>query len=220
MGLGFLRVLRILLVLLAFIIFVSAVHYVRLLGGLDMGVAAFLAIYSGIAYSWALKAQAAKMNIIKSNAARCTGSLLLCVAWLITRGYATPYIFGRSYYDRNPCTEEECGDLRPLAIIVELGGVIVAILVFLEVIFAYRYERSSRALKRDTEAMGNIIVGPAPVQPEIQHAHYAPQQYVYGQAQPQPGQPLMHYPQPAMTASHQKLTMPNQDPAASYKIPQ
>jgi hypothetical protein len=97
----------------------------------------------------------------------------------------------------------------------------MAFLVFWEMIFAYYYERSSRTPKTDetdeTDAPAtNIIVGPAPVQPEIQYAHYAPQQYVYGQAQP--GQPLMYYPQPAMTAPHQTLTMPYQDPNASHKI--
>ncbi|KAK3813192.1 MAG: hypothetical protein J3Q66DRAFT_442421 [Benniella sp.] len=202
MGLGFLRALRILLVLLASVIFVTAVHCVRLYGFLGYVATVFLAFCSGIAYGWALKAQAAKMNIIKSNAVRYTCSFLLYAAWLASRGYVFP-----DYHDND------------FGIATDICGLIMAHLVFLELIFAYRYERSSKALKRDAEAMGNIIVGPAPVQPGIPHAHYAPQQYVYGQAQ-QPGQPLMHYPQPAMTASHQTLTMPNQDPAASYKIPQ
>jgi hypothetical protein len=65
MGLGFLFALRILLVLLAFIIFIMAVHYVRVYRSPiyeEMGLTVFLAIFSGIAHGWALKAQVAKRN--------------------------------------------------------------------------------------------------------------------------------------------------------------
>jgi hypothetical protein len=203
MGLGFLRGLRIFLVVLAFIIFGTAAYWV-LDGSIFVGLALLFAIISGIAYGWALKAQATKRNIIKSNAVRYTCSLLLCAAWLFSRNYTIYWISGQ--YDRN----------NILGFAIDIGGFIMAFLVFLELIFAYRYERSSRALKRDAPAT-NIIIGPAPVQPEIQNTYYAPQQYVYGQAQ-QPGQPLMYYPQPAMTAPHQTLIMPYQDPNASHKI--
>jgi hypothetical protein len=72
----------------------------------------------------------------------------------------------------------------------DLCGCFMALFIFLELIFAYRYEHSSsEAYKSDAPAT-NIIIGPAPVQPEIQHAHSAPMQqpvqYVYGSAQQQP----------------------------------
>jgi len=202
MGLCFLRALRICLVLFTSIFFIL----VAIAMGLNQGYEAkywftwvnlFLAIYAGIAYGWALKAQAAKRNIIKSNCARGTGSLLLCAPWLV-------FHYGVLFYSS-----------WSLRFATDLFGFFVAILIFLELIFAYRYERSFKALKRDTEATSNIIVCPAPVPSASLYAH----QYVYDPTQ-QPGQPLMYYPQPAMTAPHQTLTMPYQDPNASYKIPQ
>ncbi|KAK3813193.1 MAG: hypothetical protein J3Q66DRAFT_403392 [Benniella sp.] len=204
MGLRFLRGLRILLVVFASIIFVIAVHLVRIHEiTVFVCLTVFLALFSGIAYGWALKAQAAKRNIIKSIAARYTCSLLLCGAWLLSRGIILFVIFGWDPY------------YSVLGFAIDVSCFFMALLVFLEAIFAHRYERSFKALKRDAEAMGNIIVGPAPVQSTPHYTHYA-QQYVYGPAQPQPGQPLMYYPQPAMT--QQTLTMPYQDPDASYKI--
>jgi hypothetical protein len=65
----------------------------------------------------------------------------------------------------------------------------------LEIILAYRYERSSEAYKSDAGAT-TIVVGPAPVQPETEYAHYAPQEYDYGLATTtQPASDV-----PAMTA--------------------
>jgi len=207
MGLGFLRALRICLVLFTSIFFIL---FATTMGRyLDYEVSSwytwvtlFLAIYVGIAYGWALKAQAAKRNIIKSNCARGTGSLLLCAAWLF-------FHYGVLFH--SGCEQPECS----LEFAMDLFGFFVAILIFLELIFAYRYERSFKALKRDTEATSNIIVCPAPVPSAPLYAH----QYVYDPTQ-QPGQPLMYYPQPVMTGPYQTPTMSYQAPMASYKIPQ
>jgi len=230
MGLGFLRALRICLVLLAFITFIIAAHTVRIFrisasmeGAWITWLPLFLAVFSGISYTWALRAQATQRNIIKSNAARYTGSFFLCVVWLLSpivnRIIINVFAFYNATGNFLDCELPECN----LGFARDICGFIMVFLVFLEVIFAYRYERPSKAPKTDTGAT-NIVVGPAPVQPVPLHAHYAPmqqpvQQYVYGPAQPQPGQPLMYYPQPAMTAPHQMSTMPYQDPTPSYKIP-
>ncbi|KAF9344128.1 hypothetical protein BGX34_005968 [Mortierella sp. NVP85] len=148
MGLGLLRALRICLVLFASIFFI--------LVAIDMGldqdykarywitwVSLFFAIYAGIAYGWALKAQAAKRNIIKPN----------CTVWLLFRRY------GVLFYPQHACGERACS----FEFFIEFFGFSVGILIFLELIFAYRYERSFKALKKDTEATHNIIVSPAPV---------------------------------------------------------
>ncbi|KAK3813194.1 MAG: hypothetical protein J3Q66DRAFT_390098 [Benniella sp.] len=227
MGLSFLRALRICLVLLAFITFIIAAHTLRIFrisvsieGAWITWLPLSLAVFSGISYTWALRAQATQRNIMKSNAARYAGSFFLCIVWLVSPIYNRIIINVFAFY--NPtgnfldCERPECN----LGFARDLCGFIMAFLVFLEVIFAYRYERSSKDPKTDTGAT-NIIVGPALVQPAHQHTHYAPmqqpvQQYVYGPAE-QPSQPLMYYPQPV---PQQTPNMSYQAQTTWYQIPQ
>ena len=89
----------------------------------------------------------------------------------------------------------------------DLRGFLMAFLVFVEVIFAYQ-ERSSNTHGADARP-ASVIIGPAPVQ---QHPVY---QYPYNPAQPvqqyvyapvvQPGQPVVYFPQPVMTAKSHSM---------------
>ncbi|KAK3813195.1 MAG: hypothetical protein J3Q66DRAFT_403394 [Benniella sp.] len=226
MGQGILRALRICLLLLAFINAIMAIYSLRSDEYIfsDYPWALWFplvpAIISDISYTWALRAQKAQRNIIQSDAARYTCSVLLCAAWLVSPSYVVDTIV-RNLREIDGSTEYffqvwSCGDpLCSLGLARDLCGFFMAFFVFLEMILAYRYERSSKAYKHDAGAPTTIIVGPAPVLP----AHYAPHQYVYGSAQP--GQPVAYHPQPMMAGIYQTPTMPyQQGPTTPYPVQQ
>jgi len=234
MGQGFLKAIRGCLVLFAFITFVITVHAVRLY---EIPISEpktwptwtplFLSIFSLIAYSWALKAQKEQRNIIKSNAARYTCSLLLCAAWLASPSYVVNVIL--SYLRRRYNSTDQFFDFWncdlpgcSLGIAIYLFGFFMAFFVFVEVIFAYQ-ERSSDIHGADARP-ASIIIGPAPVpqqqlSPVHQYSAQPVQQYAYAPVVQQPGQPMAYYPQPVMAVPYQSPTMPyQQGPTTPYQV--
>ncbi|KAK3813199.1 MAG: hypothetical protein J3Q66DRAFT_371747 [Benniella sp.] len=172
MGQAFLKAIR---SCLAFITFTIVVHFLRLyeLAVFDpeywpTWLPLFLAIFSLIAYSWALKAQKEQRNIIKSNAARYTCSLLLCAAWLASPSYVVTLILSSprqggmadQFFKYWNCGKAVC-NLGS----IDLCGFFMAFLVLVEVIFAY-HERSSNIHGADKPT--SVTVAPAPVQQQQQ----------------------------------------------------
>jgi hypothetical protein len=184
----------------------------------------FLALFSVIAYSWALKAQTAQKNIIQSNGARYIGSLVLYAAWLASPSFTIynllhnirQYELEGDFFEFWNCESQGCH----LGFAQDICSFLVALFVLLEVILAYLYERSftvHRANPRPT----TIMVSPAPVQQYPYNPAQPVQQFVYDpvlqqqqQQQQQPGQqPPAYYPRPVMTASYHSPTIPEQAPA-------
>ncbi|KAK3813204.1 MAG: hypothetical protein J3Q66DRAFT_403402 [Benniella sp.] len=175
MALEPLYVLRICLVILALITFIMSADLLRQIGNLtfyttvvwNVWIPLFLGILSAIAYSWALKAQKAQKaqkNIIQSNAARYACSLLLCVAWLVSPSYSVNSTLEelRVYGLENMFSEIwGCGipgtPLCQLRLGVDICGFLMAPLVFLEMILAYRKERSTDA--HSAETLPTTVVG-------------------------------------------------------------
>ncbi|KAF9354051.1 hypothetical protein BGX34_011242 [Mortierella sp. NVP85] len=165
----------------------------------------FLAIFSLIAYTWALKAQKEQRNIIKSNAARYICSLLLCAAWLASPSYVIDVILDYLRQDNRTdqffkywnCDEPGCGP----GFSIDLFCFFMAFFVFVEVIFAY-HERSSSL--HGVGTLPTTVVSPGPVQQYLAHPD---QKIVYSPVQ-QPGlPPAAYHPQPVM---YQTRTMPHQ----------
>ncbi|KAF9354050.1 hypothetical protein BGX34_011241 [Mortierella sp. NVP85] len=181
-----------------------------------------LAIFSLIAYSWALKAQKEQKNIIQSNAVRYTCSLLLCAAWLaspsfvidVILDYLRRYNMTDQFFKYWNCTDPGCGP----GFAIDLCGFFMAFLVFVEVILAY-HERSSNVHEAGTLPT-NVVVSPGPVQ---QYSAQPVQQIVYSPVFQQPGQQhVAYYTQPVMTAPYQSPTMPHQQGSTTtaYQVPQ
>lgn len=223
MGLGILRAIRICLLLLAFANGLLAIYGVKTgehredMNMWTVWLPLVLAIISDISYTLAVRAQRAGTIIIESNATRYTCAFFLCVAWLVSPSYVVNYIAqgvpSQYFFEVWNCSyDTQCG----VWFAADLCGFLMAFFVFLEMIFAHRYERSSTAYKSDTST--TVIVGPALVQPAPQNSHLAPHQYVYGSA---PSQPAAYYPQqPAMAAPYPAPTMPYQASATPYQVPQ
>ncbi|KAK3813197.1 MAG: hypothetical protein J3Q66DRAFT_371745 [Benniella sp.] len=224
MGQGFLQAIRGCLVLFAFITFILTIQFLSIFGVLlfnthwDVWLPLLLAILSIAAYSWAIKAQRAQRNIIQSNTARYTCSLLLCAAWLASPSYTVDAILGflrrynrtDQFFEFWNCDSPGCG----VSFVIDLFGFIIAFLVFVEMIFAY-HERSSNVHEAGTLPT-TIVVASGPVQ---QYPAQPVQQIVYNPVQ-QPGQPpAAYYPQPVM---YQTPTMPYQQgpTTIAYQVPQ
>ncbi|KAK3813196.1 MAG: hypothetical protein J3Q66DRAFT_412606 [Benniella sp.] len=238
MGQAFLKTIRGCLVLFAFITFVITVHAVRLYEipisepkTWPTWLPLFLAIFSLIAYSWALKAQKEQRNIIQLNAARYTSSLLLCIAWLVSPSYVVNRILSYlrrynstdQFFELWNCDSPGCG----LGLAIDLFGFFMAFFVFVEVILAYLYERSTNVHGANARP-ASIVIGPAPVpqqqQSPVHQYPYDPaqpvhQQYAFAPVVQQPGQPVAYYPQPAMAVPYQSPTMPyQQGPTTPYQV--
>ncbi|KAK3813206.1 MAG: hypothetical protein J3Q66DRAFT_371754 [Benniella sp.] len=220
MGMGqyFLRVIRGCLALLAFITIIMTAHFVRLypmsilrLGGWLVWLPLLLAIFSVIVYIWAIWAQSTKRNIIPWNGVRYIGSLILFAAWLTPPSYGIHNTL--EYLGRYNRTEEffafwNCG--RPdcsLWFVIDICGFLMALLVLLEMILTYRYERSSNVRKADTLPTATVS-GAGHVQQNSVNV------------QQQPDQPAVYYPPPRMTAPYQSYTTPHKEypAAAPYQV--
>jgi hypothetical protein len=159
---------------------------------------------SVIAYSWAIKAQRAQKNIIQSNSARYTCSILFCAAWLASPSnainelleYLRRYGMEKEFFRFWDCGKPECN----VGFAIDICGFLVALFVLLEAILAYIYERSSNVHRAGTLPT-TIVVAPGPVQ---QYPAQPVQQFVYNPVQQQPGQPAAYYPQPVMTTPYQQ----------------
>jgi len=210
MGATLLRVLRIFLVLLAFSTLGMTVYLVREFHisisdpqGWSNWLPLFLAIFSGIAYSWALWA---KKNIISWNGVRYIGSLILAAAWLVSPIHTIVVLLDGlrqiamedRFFEVWNCSSQGLTSCK-ISFATDICGFVMALFVLLEVILAYRYERSSKARKAGTLPT-TVVVGPGPVQ---QYPAQPVQQFVYSPVQQQPGQPAAYYPQPGMTAPFQ-----------------
>ncbi|KAF9363105.1 hypothetical protein BGX34_004848 [Mortierella sp. NVP85] len=236
MGQDFLKAIRGVLVLFAFITFIITVHAARVYEipisrsrAWPLWLPLFLAIFSLIAYSWALKAQKEQRNIIISNEARHAYSLLLCVAWLVSPSYVVNRILNYlRQYNRTDqffeiwnCDAPGCG----LSLAIDLFGFFMAFFVFVEVILAYRYERSTN-LHGANARPASIIIGPASVPQQQQQSPVYPynpaqpvQQYAYAPVVQQPGQPVAYYPQLVMAVPYQSPTVPyQQSPTATPQV--
>ncbi|KAF9354052.1 hypothetical protein BGX34_011243 [Mortierella sp. NVP85] len=160
----------------------------------------------------ALKAQTAQKNIIQSNSARYTCSILFCAAWLASPSnavnelleYFRRYGMEKEFFRFWNCGRPECD----VGFAIDICGFLVALFVLLEVILAYRCERSPNAHKAGTLPT-TIVVAPGPVQ---QYPAQPGQQFVYNPVQ-QPGQPA-YYHAPVMAAPYQHgpITTPYQAP--------
>ncbi|KAK3813200.1 MAG: hypothetical protein J3Q66DRAFT_412613 [Benniella sp.] len=200
MAQGFLKFIRGCLVLLALITIIMTVHTVRVFhipisepSAWSVWSPLFLGILSVIGYSWAIKAQTAQKHVLQSNSARYICSILFCAAWLASPTYSVIKILD---YLRQYGREHEifrvwdCGRVSCNAgFAMDICGFLMAFIVLLEVILAYRYERSFNVRKADTPPSTTVVVvGPGHVQ-----------QY--------PAEPAQHfaayYPQPGMTAPYQ-----------------
>ncbi|KAK3813205.1 MAG: hypothetical protein J3Q66DRAFT_371753 [Benniella sp.] len=168
----------------------------------------FLALLSVIAYSWALKAQMAKKNIIQSDSARDICSMLLCAAWLASPSYSVNLRLDRP---RSYCDNALCD----LGFVIDIGGFLMALFVLLEMILAYLYERSfnvHRANPRPT----TIVGGPSPAQQYPHNPAEPVQQFVCDPEllQQSGQQPPAYCPRPVMTApNNQSPTIPELAPA-------
>jgi len=207
MGAKLLRVLRIFLVLLAFSTLGMTVYLVRLFQisisgpqGWSDWLPLFLAIFSVIAYSWALWAQ---KDIISWNGVRYIGSFIIGAAWLVSPIHTIFRLLDGlhqaameyQFFEVWNCSWQGC----KISFAIDICGLVMALFVLLEVILAYRYERSSNARKAGTLPT-TVIAGPGPVQ---QYPAQPVQQFAYTPIQQQPGQPAVYYPQPGMTAPFQ-----------------
>jgi hypothetical protein len=223
MGQGYLQAIRGCLVLFAFITFILTIQFMRFFGipmfntdYWDSWLPLLLAILSITAYSWALKAQAARKNIIQSNAVRYTCSFLLCGAWLGSPSYTVDSILDfLSRYNRTDeffeywnCSKPGCG----VGFAMDLFGFIIGFLVFVEMIFAY-YERSSNVHEAGTLPT-TVVVSAGPVQ---QYTAQPVQQIVYSPVLQQ--QPVAYHPQPVM---YHTSTMPHQQgpTTTAYQVTQ
>ncbi|KAF9346098.1 hypothetical protein BGX34_004184, partial [Mortierella sp. NVP85] len=177
-------------------------------------------------YSWALKAQGAKKNIIQSDSIRYACSFLLCAAWLASPSYGINSLLVNL---RKYALEDQffklwaCGNLgAPMCRLrfgIDICCFLMALFVFLEVILAHLNGRSPDAHRADTLPTTAVVasdpVQQYPVQPVQQFAYHPVQQQ-------QPGlPPAAYYPQPVM---YQTPTMPyqvsHQAPASQpYPIP-
>jgi hypothetical protein len=183
----------------------------------------FLAILSIIAYSWALKAQMAQKNIIRSNSARYTGSVLFCIAWLVSPIYMIialldnlrKYALEDKFFEFWDCSRGEPSCRYGFA--ATICGFLMALFVLLEVILAYRYERSPNACKAGTLPT-TVVAGPGPVQ---QYPAQPVHQFAFNPIQQQqPGQPsaVYYHPQPVMTAPYQSPAMPYYVPKQASQL--
>ena len=165
-----LHVLRICLVVLALITFIMSADLLRQIDASfytmkvwSMWFPLILGILSAIAYSWALKAQKAQKNIIQSNVARYACSLLLCAAWLVSPSHSINSTLEtlREYGLEDMFSEIwGCGTVTPscqLRLGIDICGFLMAFLVFLEVVLAYRNERSTDA--HSAETLPTTVVG-------------------------------------------------------------
>ncbi|KAK3813203.1 MAG: hypothetical protein J3Q66DRAFT_403401 [Benniella sp.] len=210
---GFLKAIRGCLVLLALITIIMTAQFVRLNNISDSKawprwLPLFLAILSIIVYSWALKAQMAKKNIIRSNGARYTCSILFCAAWLVSPIYMIillldnlrKYALEDKFFEFWDCRRGESWCKYGFG--ATICSFLMALFILLEVILVYRYERSSNARKASTLPT-KAVVAPGPVQ---QYPPQPVQQFAYNNQPPA----VYYHPQPVMTTFYQSPTIPYQ----------